>query len=72
MFNQQNLLDHPCIAKVKVVSWMIKADGINLLFVLALVGIIQQRQTWGRKVPNFGWATFGWVSCNIDTFVTFV
>ena len=26
---------------------------------------VQQRQTWGRKASNFGWATFRWASCII-------
>ena len=47
----------------------IEADGINSLLVLTLANTVQQRQTWGRMTLSFGWATFGWVSCNIDTFV---
>ena len=49
-----------------------EADDINLQLALPPAGIIQQRQTWGRKAANFGWATFGWASCITDTFVTFV
>ena len=26
---------------------------------------IKQWQIRGRKAPNFGWATFGWASCNL-------
>ena len=32
----------------------------------------EQWQTWGRKASRFDWATFGWVSCIIDTFVPLV
>ena len=49
-----------------------KADDINLLLALTPVGIVQQRLTWGRKAPGFGWAAFEWASFIIDTFVTFV
>ena len=49
-----------------------KNTGINLRLALTLVGTVQQKQTWGQKAPGFGWATFGWVSCIIDTFVTLV
>ena len=47
----------------------ITADDINLLLAWILAGTVQQRQTWGRKALGFSWATFGWASCNIDTFV---
>ena len=26
---------------------------------------VQQKQTWSRKTPGFGWATFRWASCII-------
>ena len=26
----------------------------------SLVGPVQQKQIWGRKAHNFGWAIFGW------------
>ena len=32
----------------------------------------EQWQTWGCKAPSFRWATFGWASCNIDSFVLHV
>ena len=41
------------------------ADGINLLLALPIASIVHQRQTWGRKAPSFGSASY-----NIDTFVT--
>ena len=41
------------------------------LFNYAGTSTIQQRQTWGRKVPGFGWATVGWASCIIDFSVQF-
>ena len=50
----------------------IEADVINLLLALTPVGFVQQRQTWGQKGSSFSWATFGWASCIIDNFVTFV
>ena len=50
----------------------VKVDAINWLLALILVGTVQQRQTWGRKAPGFGLATFEWVSCIIDTFITLV
>ena len=28
--------------------------------------------TWGRKAPDFGWATFGWANCIIYIFVPFL
>ena len=31
-----------------------------------------QWQIRGQKAPSFGWATFRWASCNIDTFVPYV
>ena len=49
-----------------------EADGINLLLALTLASTVQQRQTWGRMAPYFGWATFGWASSNIDTLVPLV
>ena len=42
-----------------------------LLGCLAFVPV-EYRNQWeirGRKAPNFDWTTFGWASCNIDTFV---
>ena len=53
-----------------------KADGIDLLMALPPPssigverGIVHLKQTWGQKACNFGWATFEWASCIIDTFV---
>ena len=49
-----------------------KANCINLLLALSPTGflaIVHLRQNWGQKAPNFSWATFGWLSCIIDTFV---
>ena len=40
----------------------IVAESINLLLAMTQARTVQQWQTWGRKVPNFGWATFGWAS----------
>ena len=37
----------------------VEVESINLLLALTLAGI-------------FCWATLGWASCNIDTFVTLV
>ena len=51
-----------------MLDFWLKADGINLLLALTPAGIVQQRQTWGRKAPCVGWVTFGWASCIIDTF----
>ena len=31
-----------------------------------------QWQTWSREAPSFGLATFGWVSCIIDSFGSFI
>ena len=38
-------------------------NDINLLLTLSLADFVQQRQTWGRMTPGFGWAAFGWASC---------
>ena len=35
------------------------------VFCLSGSGTVQQRQTWGRKAPGFGLATFRWASCII-------
>ena len=29
-------------------------------------------QTWGQMAPDFGWTTFGWAGCIMDTFVILV
>ena len=39
---------------------------------LCRMGYWNQWQTRCRKATNFGWVTFGWASCNIDTFVPLV
>ena len=52
-----------------------KADGINLLLalptpcILAWLSGVYVWQTWSQKTPGFGWATFEWASCIIDTFL---
>ena len=59
-----------------------KADCINVLLALLPAGflakpsvtdvrwgIVYLRQTWGWKASGFSWATFGWESCIIDSFV---
>ena len=32
----------------------------------------EQWQIWDLKASNFGWATSGWASCNIDCIVPYV
>ena len=61
-----------------------EADGVDLLLALTPAGflaglsgirvaggIVQLWQTLSRKAPIFAWATFKWVNCIINTFVTF-
>ena len=43
-------------------------EQIWLDFDLEQVSENEQWQTWSRKAPSFGYATFGWASCIIDSF----
>ena len=55
----------PILSSRTIRSWM-----ISILLLAGPSGIrvrwgIKQWQIRDRKAPNFGWATFGWVSCNL-------